>query len=129
VVELITRDACSLSSVGDGHERWRRALRALRMSAAQQEQLLLLRASHLVRMRAIYQERQELNMQVRKKGREGRGGRGQVTGWLARVAWASVARPDATPPGPQAMCLMPRHNRNPNTTRDVLNPNARRRCA
>lgn len=64
VVELITRDARSLGSVGDGHERWCRALRALRMSAAQQEQLLLLRASHLVRMRAIYEERQELNMKA-----------------------------------------------------------------
>lgn len=36
----------------------------MRLSEDQQEQLLLNRRSHLQRMRAIYQERHNLNMQV-----------------------------------------------------------------
>lgn len=64
--------ACSPSmplpaAVGSASEqqRWEACLRAMQLSGEQQEHLLLSRRAHLQRMRTIYQERHNLNMQVR----------------------------------------------------------------
>ncbi len=68
VLDLLESDPGGLDSPGSPSAlgRWRRVLRALRLSAAQAQQLLLLRQAHLGKMRGIYQERQALNMQVRR---------------------------------------------------------------
>lgn len=44
--------------------KWTQVLEALKLSAAQQEQLMANRKEHLNKLRRVYQERQELNMQV-----------------------------------------------------------------
>lgn len=46
--------------------RWGRILEALRLVPRQEEALLALRKQHLARLKQIYQERQSLNMQVRR---------------------------------------------------------------
>jgi hypothetical protein len=56
--------------------RWQRCLASMRLSAEQQEVVLLSRRAHLHRMSAIYQERQALNMQV--------GGAGSTPGLAAK---------------------------------------------
>lgn len=43
---------------------WAPHSQALRLSDAQQEQLLSLRSTHLAKLRACYQERQDLNLEV-----------------------------------------------------------------
>ena len=45
-------------------QRWQRCLDVMHLVGEQQEHLLLLRRSHLSRMRGIYQERHNLNMQA-----------------------------------------------------------------
>ena len=64
----------------DESARWQQCLEAMALTGEQQEQLLLNRRAHLQRMRAIYQERHNLNMQV--------GGRGWWCGWVGvGVGW------------------------------------------
>lgn len=57
----------TLPAVGstDDSARWRRCLDAMALTGEQQQQLLLNRRAHLQRMRGIYQERHNLNMQAR----------------------------------------------------------------
>ncbi|PRW58753.1 hypothetical protein C2E21_2067 [Chlorella sorokiniana] len=66
VVELISRDPASFSKIGsaDDSARWQHCLDAMALTGEQQEQLLLNRRAHLQRMRGIYQERHNLNMQA-----------------------------------------------------------------
>lgn len=40
------------------------SLQAMRLSAPQSQQLLMLRQAHLIKMRGIYEERQKLNLEV-----------------------------------------------------------------
>lgn len=47
--------------------RWQMCLDAMQLSPQQQEHLLLSRRSHLQHMRAIYQERHNLNMKVGRR--------------------------------------------------------------
>ncbi|PSC67155.1 golgin subfamily B member, partial [Micractinium conductrix] len=65
VMELISKDPTSLSTVGTAAEqqRWQACLDTMHLTGQQQEALLLNRRSHLQRMRSIYQERHNLNMQ------------------------------------------------------------------
>jgi hypothetical protein len=64
VLDLVARDPAEMSSAGDAAARalWERALGAMRLTPGQQQQLLLLRASHLAKLREIYKEREGLNM-------------------------------------------------------------------
>jgi hypothetical protein len=55
------------------------AAQALKLSHGQREQLLQLRQEHLARLRAIYQQRQDLNLQV---GMSKEGVCGRVSGAL-----------------------------------------------
>lgn len=66
VMELISKDPNSFSTVSSEEEqrRWQACLDAMQLSRQQQEQLLLSRRSHLQHMRAIYQERHNLNMKA-----------------------------------------------------------------
>lgn len=65
VLELIAGDPSSLSSAEHpAAERFRAALDAMAMNPQQEEQLLLLRRSHLEKMREIYAERQALNLEA-----------------------------------------------------------------
>lgn len=65
ILELISRDPKSLSNTaGAESSQWLAALDAVQLTPSQQEQLLLLRRSHLDRMREIYAERQALNMEA-----------------------------------------------------------------
>ena len=64
VLELVRGDASSLGQSGGGGGHWHAALEAMHLSPEQRQQLLLLRSSHLDKMRAIYAERQTLNMQA-----------------------------------------------------------------
>lgn len=66
VIELISRDPASLSTVDSAADaaRWAACLEAMQLSAQQQEVLLLSRRAHLQLMRTIYQERQALNMRA-----------------------------------------------------------------
>lgn len=111
-------------------QRWQNCLAAMRLSGQQQEQLLLNRRTHLQRMRAIYEERQSLNMQVRgslgtlaTSAHQGSsavcpgtlsgtcGGRLTACQW-PRLAGPPLARPHTSPrlpPRPQAMSEMLPH--------------------
>jgi hypothetical protein len=65
VLELIAGDPSSLSSAEHpASERFQAALDAMAMTPAQQDQLLLLRTAHLAKMREIYAQRQQLNMEA-----------------------------------------------------------------
>ncbi|KAL4444881.1 hypothetical protein ABPG77_003931 [Micractinium sp. CCAP 211/92] len=66
VMELISKDPNSFSTVSSEEEqrRWQMCLDAMQLSPQQQEHLLLSRRSHLQHMRAIYQERHNLNMKA-----------------------------------------------------------------
>lgn len=65
VLELIAGDPSQLSSATHpAQDRFHAALDAMKMTPQQQEQLLLLRGSHLEKMREIYAERQALNLQA-----------------------------------------------------------------
>ncbi|KAL4448105.1 hypothetical protein ABPG75_005324 [Micractinium tetrahymenae] len=66
VMELISKDPNSFSTVSSEEEqrRWQACLDAMQLAPQQQENLLLSRRSHLQHMRAIYQERHNLNMQA-----------------------------------------------------------------
>jgi hypothetical protein len=65
VLELIAGDPSQLSSAAHpAQDRFYAALDAMRMTPQQEEQLLLLRGSHLEKMREIYAERQALNLQA-----------------------------------------------------------------
>lgn len=65
VLELIAGDPSQLSSAEHPQEeRFITALEAMQLSPQQEEQLLLLRKSHLSKMREIYAERQELNLEA-----------------------------------------------------------------
>lgn len=69
VLDLITHSPSSLDEVGTAQERekWVAAVRAVKMTALQTEQLLLWRDEHLRNMHAIYEQRQHLNMQALRK--------------------------------------------------------------
>jgi len=65
VLELITPDPDQLPRVGILEEEqagWGRVLDALHLTTEQQQSLLMLRQSHLSKMKGIYQERQNLNL-------------------------------------------------------------------
>ena len=65
VLELIAGDPSQLSSATHpAQDRFHAALDAMKLTPKQEEQLLLLRASHLDKMREIYAERQALNLQA-----------------------------------------------------------------
>jgi hypothetical protein len=65
VLELIAGDPSQLSSAQHpAQDRFSAALDAMHMTPQQEEQLLLLRASHLEKMREIYAERQALNLEA-----------------------------------------------------------------
>lgn len=66
VMELISKDPHSFAAVGSTAEqqRWEACLRAMQLTGEQGEHLLLSRTAHLQRMRVIYQERHNLNMQA-----------------------------------------------------------------
>ena len=100
VMELISKDPSSLSTVDCAQEqqRWQRCLQVMHLSGEQQEGLLLNRRSHLARMRAIYQERHNLNMEVGGwawvGGRAWGGwacGRVALGGWVARQVSKGLA--------------------------------------
>ena len=65
-MELMVRDMGQLTHIECHIKRakWTQVLEALKLSAAQQEQLMANRKEHLNKLRRVYQERQELNMQV-----------------------------------------------------------------
>ena len=44
--------------------KWTQVLAVLKLSTTQQDQLMVNRKEHLNKLRKVYQERQELNMQV-----------------------------------------------------------------
>jgi len=63
VLDLISCDPKSKSRIGnDNAEVWMKALVAMKMTHDQEQDLLLLRQSHLDKMRDIYAERQRLNL-------------------------------------------------------------------
>lgn len=63
VLDLISCDAKSKSRIGNENaEVWMKALVAMKMTHDQEQDLLLLRQSHLDKMRDIYAERQRLNL-------------------------------------------------------------------
>lgn len=65
VLELITPDPDQLPKIGILEEEqagWGRVLDALHLTTEQQQSLLMLRQSHLSKMKCIYQERQNLNL-------------------------------------------------------------------
>ncbi|GAB4823937.1 hypothetical protein N2152v2_010983 [Parachlorella kessleri] len=66
VIELIAKDPATMSLAENEEEnrRWRRALEVMRLSPGQQQQLLMLRQSHLAKMQRIYEERQRLNLEA-----------------------------------------------------------------
>eukprot|EP00890_Picochlorum_soloecismus_P003139 jgi/Picsp_1/3826/NSC_01338-R1_expressed protein [Chlorella variabilis] len=63
VLDLISCDSKSKSRIGsENAEVWIKALSAMKMTHDQEQDLLLLRQSHLDKMRDIYEERQRLNL-------------------------------------------------------------------
>ena len=62
----MVRDMDQLSKIECSIKRgkWAEVLQALKLSDAQREQLMANRKEHLNKLRRIFQERQELNMQV-----------------------------------------------------------------
>ena len=60
------RDMDQLSKIECSIKRgkWAEVLKALKLSDTQREQLMANRKEHLNKLRRIFQERQELNMQV-----------------------------------------------------------------
>ena len=68
VFELIERTPEELKVRGkqDGEEQsaWLNAIEAMQLTREQEEQILLLRRSHLEKMRIVYNERQELNLEA-----------------------------------------------------------------
>jgi hypothetical protein len=65
VLELIAGDPSQLSAASHpAQDRFHAALDTMKMTPQQEEQLLLLRGSHLEKMREIYAERQALNLEA-----------------------------------------------------------------
>jgi len=65
VLELIAGDPSQFSSAAHpAQDRFHAALDSMKLTPQQEEQLLLLRSSHLEKMREIYAERQALNLQA-----------------------------------------------------------------
>lgn len=67
VLDLITKDPSELPKVGmstEERDRWQKALEIMQLSPEQQDALLLLRKSHLEKMKLIYEERQGLNLKA-----------------------------------------------------------------
>lgn len=66
VMELMVRDMDQLSKIECSIKRgkWAEVLQALKLTDAQREQLMANRKEHLNKLRRVFQERQELNMQV-----------------------------------------------------------------
>ena len=66
VMELIVRDLGQLTHIECSikREKWTRVLAALKLTPVQREQLMATRKDHLNKLRQVYQDRQELNMQV-----------------------------------------------------------------
>lgn len=63
ILDLITCDANKRERIGTGEdEPWNEALDKIKMTPEQQKQLLILRQSHLDKMRDIYSERERLNL-------------------------------------------------------------------
>ncbi len=66
VMELMVADMGQLTHIECSVKRakWVQVLAVLKLSPTQQEQLMANRKEHLNKLRKVYQERQELNMQV-----------------------------------------------------------------
>ncbi len=66
VMELMVRDMGQLTHIECSVKRakWTQVLAVLKLSPTQQDQLMANRKEHLNKLRKVYQERQELNMQV-----------------------------------------------------------------
>lgn len=62
VLDLIVKSPAEISQTGQDQDCWSNALTAIHMTPEQQEQLLLLRKSHLEKVKSIYAERQALNL-------------------------------------------------------------------
>lgn len=67
VMELMVRDMGQLSYIECSvkRQKWTHVLQALKLTPHQREQLMGLRKSHLNKLRAVFQDRQQLNSQVR----------------------------------------------------------------
>ncbi len=65
-MELMVRDMGQLTHIECSVKRakWTQVLAVLKLSPTQQDQLMANRKEHLNKLRKVYQERQELNMQV-----------------------------------------------------------------
>ena len=65
-MELMVRDMGQLTHIECSVKRakWTQVLEVLKLSPTQQDQLMANRKEHLNKLRKVYQERQELNMQV-----------------------------------------------------------------
>lgn len=67
VMELMVRDMGQLTHIECSvkRQKWMSVLQALKLTPGQREQVMANRKEHLNNLRRLYQERQELNMQVR----------------------------------------------------------------
>ncbi len=65
-MELMVRDMGQLTHIECSikREKWTHVLETLMLTPAQREQLMANRKEHLNKLRKVYQDRQELNMQV-----------------------------------------------------------------
>lgn len=66
VLNLITRDPNSITQLASTQEKekWSAAVRAVRLTPLQVEQVLIWREEHLKNVSAVYQQRQQLNTEV-----------------------------------------------------------------
>lgn len=66
VLSLITRDPHSLTELASAQERekWAGAVKAIRLTPLQVEQVLIWREEHLRNMLAVYEQRQQLNVET-----------------------------------------------------------------
>lgn len=69
VLSLITRDPQSLSELATAQERekWSAAVRAVKLTPLQVEQVLIWREEHLKNIIAVYEQRQQLNVETINK--------------------------------------------------------------
>ena len=65
-MELMVRDMGQLAHIECSvkRQKWTHVLQALKLTPHQREQLMGLRKEHLNKLRAIFQDRQQLNSQV-----------------------------------------------------------------
>ena len=69
-MELMVRDMGQLTHIECSvkRQKWANVLQALKLTPEQREQLMRNRKEHLNKLRRIFQDRQELNMQVQASG-------------------------------------------------------------